>query len=729
MKIKSIHITEFGGLKDYKLDFSDSLNIIMGENESGKSTILLFITYMLYGLAKKGANASVDKARSISWDNAKAEGRMDVEKDGVAYRIVRSLKGKTANSTARIYELESGEMLECTEPSEFFLEGVSRETFESCCLCGQLRASGMHGTQVVETLSNLSLGADESVNAADVIDRIRAARKEYKHERGKGGLIDDVALEIERLSEKKIITENRLARLESDRIALRVKSEEYEVAKKRLDEAERKRALRETLLSLKKLNEHKKLCAELEAAEDGLARLKAESGFSDTEPTAATVEELRALAFEYDKKKNAFDIVLSTPATEPSRIDLAALRRAEQIRSEGGKDACVEKIRATEKKRSALKTAAIMSSVIGALGFALCVFSLAFIAVGAVFLILGALCLALRPRACDTEAQIENAFAQLELYEAESARAEREKAARESASDALDFAEGEIKKKLAFFGREEAKEPREALDKLAFDISRYLEGLASATQKASVCRTLVSRSAETLEGLDEAELLARIPEGTDLADSLDNAENEYRIAFAEEKRLSSEVTDLRIRTESAGVGEDTLCELKERISELEEKKGEYQERYDIYSLAIEALEGARDNLQKSFAPTVRKRAGELVSRISSGKYSNLFISNDLEVKIDDGATPRAVTSLSSGTSDILYIALRISLIESIFKCETPFFLDETLSQVDDRRAAEVLALLAEHTSSGNQCLFFTCHKREAALCGENGIAFNLIKLN
>ena len=52
MKINSVDIKEFGGLSDFHLDFSDGLNVIEGRNESGKSTVLLFVMYMLYGIAK-----------------------------------------------------------------------------------------------------------------------------------------------------------------------------------------------------------------------------------------------------------------------------------------------------------------------------------------------------------------------------------------------------------------------------------------------------------------------------------------------------------------------------------------------------------------------------------------------------------------------------------------------------------------------------------------------------
>ena len=53
MKIKSLNLTHFGKFKSLNLPFSnESINIVFGENEAGKSTCRYSINRLLYGLEK-----------------------------------------------------------------------------------------------------------------------------------------------------------------------------------------------------------------------------------------------------------------------------------------------------------------------------------------------------------------------------------------------------------------------------------------------------------------------------------------------------------------------------------------------------------------------------------------------------------------------------------------------------------------------------------------------------
>ena len=52
MNIQKLKINAYGKLKDKEIDLADNINIIHGENEAGKSTLLKFIVNTFYGISK-----------------------------------------------------------------------------------------------------------------------------------------------------------------------------------------------------------------------------------------------------------------------------------------------------------------------------------------------------------------------------------------------------------------------------------------------------------------------------------------------------------------------------------------------------------------------------------------------------------------------------------------------------------------------------------------------------
>ena len=52
LKINRIKINSYGKLKEKEIELQDGINLIYGKNESGKSTLLRFISNTFYGISK-----------------------------------------------------------------------------------------------------------------------------------------------------------------------------------------------------------------------------------------------------------------------------------------------------------------------------------------------------------------------------------------------------------------------------------------------------------------------------------------------------------------------------------------------------------------------------------------------------------------------------------------------------------------------------------------------------
>ena len=524
MTIRSVRISEFGKLKDFKLDFSDSLNIINGDNESGKSTVLLFILYMLYGLpTRKTAESSADKARSISWEGSKAEGQMDVELYGKLYRISRSLKGKTSASQVSVFDLETGEKVDCESPADLFLGGISRETFLSCCLSGQLKSGSIYSEQVASTLANLSVGADESVDTSAVLETIRKARKEDKHEKGKGGLIDKTSDEITELSLKRLKTVGELNALKEAKEQYKSCQTLLDGAKERVTRAETAKELATIAKALSKFDEHKRLGEKISNSEAALISLAKDSGFSGA--SADDLAELRHLRREYEKKQNDLDSARAENRAHDLRVNTTAKDVACRIEAGGGKEAYITAIKEKLERARRSNICLWVLASLGGVSVILSLVSLIFLAaavgfgVGAgVFALLGTRAkteaeAALRAIGTDSdrfERYIDNCYEQLRLYNAEKENAERAFLAEKAAADNLKFTTDTVIKKLSEYGRSAEGDTASALDSLILELGDYLTRSADLSRIISVDKEIYERQALELDSLDEAALRARL---------------------------------------------------------------------------------------------------------------------------------------------------------------------------------------------------------------------------
>ncbi len=110
------------------------------------------------------------------------------------------------------------------------------------------------------------------------------------------------------------------------------------------------------------------------------------------------------------------------------------------------------------------------------------------------------------------------------------------------------------------------------------------------------------------------------------------------------------------------------------------------------------------------------RAGQLFSILTGGRYSSLAVYDDggssvLLGNCADDSRPVPVGSMSEGTIDQLFLALRIASIEQSVKggSTLPVLADDLFINFDDQRAEAGFRVLGELAKS-TQVLFFTHHQ-------------------
>ncbi|SFS67152.1 AAA family ATPase [Marininema halotolerans] len=189
-----------------------------------------------------------------------------------------------------------------------------------------------------------------------------------------------------------------------------------------------------------------------------------------------------------------------------------------------------------------------------------------------------------------------------------------------------------------------------------------------------------------------------------------------------------EVLKLDERLQARADGMPSLAEGEVRWEEAKERLKTLQDQRTSLETAKAVLLEAVEEVQEDIAPRLRPYAARWIEKITGGRYQDLLINPaeglELSVFVPETGQRQPVQSLSRGTMDQMYFALRLSLIRFFSENMTPFpvILDDSLVHFDDQRLTESLRILGE-LSQTHQVILCSCQKREGFLLEELGIPF------
>ena len=170
------------------------------------------------------------------------------------------------------------------------------------------------------------------------------------------------------------------------------------------------------------------------------------------------------------------------------------------------------------------------------------------------------------------------------------------------------------------------------------------------------------------------------------------------------ERIRSELGEKEIRREN----------IREQYEESEksDRQLRLEEQCRALELAVEELQKAAQVTAGSMERSMSRRASEIFSAITDGKYRSLETDRQRGITVWDGERKIPAGRLSRGTVEQIYFCIRMAAAEILTEEPLPLILDDVFAFYDDKRLESVLKWLS---GQGKQVIIFTCHSREKKL--------------
>ena len=185
MNLQKLKINAYGKLKDKELEFKDHINIIYGKNEAGKSTILKFITNMLYGISKnKNGKPYSDFEKYKPWEGEDFSGKIEYALDnGETFEVFRDFRKKNPQIFNEQKEDISKQFnIDKSRGNEFFYEQTKMDEtlFLSTIVINQeeVKLEKNEQTILIQKIANLVGTGEDNVSYKRAIDRINRRQLE-----------------------------------------------------------------------------------------------------------------------------------------------------------------------------------------------------------------------------------------------------------------------------------------------------------------------------------------------------------------------------------------------------------------------------------------------------------------------------------------------------------------------------------------------------------------------
>ena len=701
MILQKIEIEQFGGLKNYSLELSPGFQYLYGENEAGKSTICAFLSAMFYGFSKVRGGGLKGDGRKLymPWGEKHMAGTVYFKSRDKEYVLKRTF-GQTARGD-RCLLLSAEDWTEIPVDPETLGQrflGVGEDAFRKSLFISQLGAVFAKGKEdeLMARLSNLEQTGAEDVSIQKAQTELERAEHELVTKTGRGGIMVQLEHEIETLKAEWMMAKQKNLSFRSLLENIQKLSGERDAALCQLADMEQKRteavAFNQYQLREKDRQQRKELENRLAVEEQALI----------------------------EKQKSLKDL-------ETEKGDLAGILTLESdilLQLAGKETACGVLLEKEKKRTDLLEETALLKEELGekpgrskTIGNGLVLgFSIVLLFFGVVLgLFLMPVFYVLIPLSVFVwvasfltnrkQNQKECSVLEGRLKEREQMLFQMEA---EDISGQLKSLQEEMKAVLEQAKVSNLSELSDKLDKV-----KKLQNQEEALQQEIV---RLSENVNVLqETLNKMPILADESPCTYEGETLETLDQKLRQMQQEQMERERQLAQLTAKAEEGFSGTRGVSVIESQMESLRERQKELTEHYEAVRLAKSMLDSCAEELKSNFAPLLNEKSGELISKLTDGRYRQVKVTDDysMMLKTPDGHEIIESDYVSAGTCDLLYFALRLAVLDSLYEEIPLLIMDDTFLQLDEKRQQAAFGLLKENVA--RQVLYFSCHKPHPSL--------------
>ena len=667
MRLLQARIQGFGQYRNRAISFGNGLNLIHGENESGKTTLMKFIEGVLYGFEKPATGTfTEDLEKYRPWDQGPYGGTLLYECGGRRIAVFRDF----GSHVLAVTDLATGKDLtqELTDhhqlvrlspdqPKLILSPAAFRNTVSIVQGHSALEMSEVR-SELEENIENLTSSGDEALSVkkslARLENRMREIGSETDPDTGLGRLAArETALKKELADSKKTTERRRM-----------IEGELWELPEKPATPEEARYVVEQAASE-----EQKEYLRELDDEE---------------RRTSGKMQELSAAASKasdrFEELVTAEQTMRQTEEKLVTARDVLGERRTKAEESE----TLGREVQEPDREPFAWWIPAVLGVLLAA---GLVLQSI----VNPLFLILTGVSLA--------------ALAVWFMKWTEARRTEEQRKLEANT----------LKEKLAGESRTAAVLLEEA--------ENNVRGLEDELEKATRTRQEILESAGVGTLAEYKELMNRAREQAELSERAARLEKE-RSAW-----LGRTATDLLanrrrlLQSRLSALPEVREAEqiTRELTDTSREKEKASLERNSL-AAAYEAISGLSKEIRREVAPVLSETMRATVRKVTNGRYENVRIGDDGRLSVVSGSGETVgLDSLSAGTGDQLYFSLRLSMVDILSPDEKlPLILDDAFYRYDEGRLQKILEVLSTEAKT-RQILLFTCQNREREFLASAGV--------